>query len=257
MQTKDIVRTDLDSVTFLESVEAKVFPDRIIPELPEPLKAHSSNHGGTVCWACQSNAACSDSDDVSRPCCRWRAAAFTLDRMVTRARASCPSESGSKKATALPVLPQRPVLPIRWTYSSMLLGRSKFTTCWTSGMSRPRAATEVATSTGHLPERKSARACSRSRCSRSLRHHTTRHSSAMEKRWERGSPERIAYPWMLVVGILVWLKKVAMKSACLLVSTNTMVRSDPATKTRTSLNLSMCGQLYSEDVSSKHNHLWS
>lgn len=34
-----------------------------------------------------------------------------------------------------------PVRPIRWTYSSMSLGRSKFTTCLTLLMSRPRAAT--------------------------------------------------------------------------------------------------------------------
>lgn len=36
------------------------------------------------------------------------------------------------------------------------------------------------------------------------------------------------YPWILVVGIFSWHKKAAIKSACLLVSTNTMVRSAPA-----------------------------
>lgn len=82
------------------------------------------------------------------------------------------------------MFPQRPVLPMRWTYSSMLLGRSKFTTCCTSGMSRPRAATDVATRTGHLPERKSARACSRSRCSRSLPDSTTTLLPALKEQQE-------------------------------------------------------------------------
>lgn len=43
----------------------------------------------------------------------------------------------------LPRFPTRPVRPIRWTYSSMSLGRSKLITCFTLEMSRPRAATCV------------------------------------------------------------------------------------------------------------------
>lgn len=43
----------------------------------------------------------------------------------------------------LPRFPTRPVRPIRWTYSSMSLGRSKLITCFTLEMSRPRAATWV------------------------------------------------------------------------------------------------------------------
>lgn len=92
----------------------------------------------------------------------------TPKRTLTRERAKGVSGSGSKKDTALPVFPHRPVLPMRCTYSSMSFGRSKFTTCWTSSMSNPLAATDVATSTGHWPVRKSLRAFSRSRCSRSL-----------------------------------------------------------------------------------------
>ena len=47
-------------------------------------------------------------------------------------------------------------------------GRSKLMTCFTPGMSRPRAATEVATRMGALPVLKSANASSRSLCKRSL-----------------------------------------------------------------------------------------
>lgn len=43
----------------------------------------------------------------------------------------------------LPRFPTRPVRPIRWTYSSMSLGRSKLITCFTLEMSRPLAATWV------------------------------------------------------------------------------------------------------------------
>ena len=53
-----------------------------------------------------------------------------------------------KKEVANPRFPTRPVRPMRCTYSSMSLGRSKFTTCFTLGMSRPRAATAVATRKG-------------------------------------------------------------------------------------------------------------
>jgi len=41
----------------------------------------------------------------------------------------------------LPRLPTRPVRPIRWTYSSMVPGKSKLMTCFTLQMSSPRAAT--------------------------------------------------------------------------------------------------------------------
>lgn len=40
-----------------------------------------------------------------------------------------------------PRFPTRPVRPMRWTYSSMSLGKSKLMTCFTLQISRPRAAT--------------------------------------------------------------------------------------------------------------------
>ena len=46
-----------------------------------------------------------------------------------------------KNDVARPRFPTRPVRPIRCTYSSMSLGRSKLTTCFTLGMSSPLAAT--------------------------------------------------------------------------------------------------------------------
>lgn len=156
------LRVRVEVITFLESVEPNVFLG--LKPAPWLLKADSSNQGGTSCCACQER-------KTQAVITSWepiRAQSLTLDRTVTRERANPPSTSGSKNDTALPTFPQRPVLPIRWTYSSMSFGRSKFTTCWTSGMSRPRAATEVATRTGHFPERKSVRASSRSLCSRSL-----------------------------------------------------------------------------------------
>ena len=56
-----------------------------------------------------------------------------------------------KKLVARPRLPILPVLPILCTYSSMSLGMSKLMTCFTLGMSRPRAATAVATMMGVCP----------------------------------------------------------------------------------------------------------
>ena len=56
-----------------------------------------------------------------------------------------------KKLVARPRLPILPVLPILCTYSSMSLGMSKLMTCFTLGMSRPRAATAVATMMGVWP----------------------------------------------------------------------------------------------------------
>lgn len=67
----------------------------------------------------------------------------------------------------LPTLPTRPVRPIRWTYSSISLGKSKLITWRTLGISRPRAATAVATRIGYSPVRKANKASSRSRWVRS------------------------------------------------------------------------------------------
>ena len=53
-----------------------------------------------------------------------------------------------KNAVAQPVLPARPVRPIRCTYSSISDGRSKLITWRTFGISNPRAATAVATKIG-------------------------------------------------------------------------------------------------------------
>lgn len=47
----------------------------------------------------------------------------------------------SKHEKNSPRFPIRPVRPMRWTYSSTSLGRSKFMTCFTCGISKPRAAT--------------------------------------------------------------------------------------------------------------------
>lgn len=41
----------------------------------------------------------------------------------------------------LPKFPTRPVRPIRCTYSSTSLGKSKLITCFTLGISKPLAAT--------------------------------------------------------------------------------------------------------------------
>ncbi len=53
----------------------------------------------------------------------------------------------SASVIATPSRPARPVRPMRCTYASGEDGTSKFTTCDTCSMSRPRAATSVATST--------------------------------------------------------------------------------------------------------------
>lgn len=92
----------------------------------------------------------------------------TSDNTLTKLRASLSSFPGWKKEVAVPLLPIRPVRPMRCTYSSMSWGRSKLITCFTSGMSRPRAATDVATSTGARPLLKSRSAASRSCCVLSL-----------------------------------------------------------------------------------------
>lgn len=63
-----------------------------------------------------------------------------------RIRKSCVVQRRSnlvwiKDPNHLPRLPTRPVRPMRWTYSSMSPGRSKLITCFTCGISSPRAAT--------------------------------------------------------------------------------------------------------------------
>mmetsp|Transcript_45460 Transcript_45460/g.144608 ORF Transcript_45460/g.144608 Transcript_45460/m.144608 type:complete len:263 (-) Transcript_45460:388-1176(-) len=67
-------------------------------------------------------------------------------------------------AMAMPVLLARPVRPERWRKVSESLGISKCTTRSTLGMSRPRAATSVATSTLKLPSRNFLRVFSRVIC---------------------------------------------------------------------------------------------
>uniref|UniRef100_A0A8W7PSX2 Uncharacterized protein n=1 Tax=Anopheles coluzzii TaxID=1518534 RepID=A0A8W7PSX2_ANOCL len=69
-----------------------------------------------------------------------------------------------KKEVAVPRLPIRPVRPMRCTYSSTSAGRSKLITCFTFGMSSPRAATAVATRIGQRPQRNRRSASSRSAC---------------------------------------------------------------------------------------------
>ena len=72
-----------------------------------------------------------------------------------------------KNEVASPKLPTLPVRPIRCTYSSMSLGKSKLITCLTFGISNPRAATAVATRIGVRPVRNEFNASSLSRCERS------------------------------------------------------------------------------------------
>ena len=104
--------------------------------------------------------------------------------IFTRSATIPPSVLKSKKLVALPVFPTRPVLPILkreimvnlkdqtnmiylWTYSSTSFGMEKLMTCVTLLISKPLAATAVATRIGFLPLLKSSRACSRSSCARS------------------------------------------------------------------------------------------
>merc|ERR1719317_105568 len=65
-----------------------------------------------------------------------------------------------KKEVANPRFPMRPVRPILWTYSSTSPGRSKLMTCFTFGMSKPLAATAVATMMGVWPHLNLLRASS-------------------------------------------------------------------------------------------------
>lgn len=60
---------------------------------------------------------------------------YTVKRLYTN------KEQIFFKNQFIPRLPTRPVRPIRWTYSSMSLGKSKLITCFTLLMSRPLAAT--------------------------------------------------------------------------------------------------------------------
>ena len=66
-----------------------------------------------------------------------------------------------KKVIATPVLPARPVLPIRWMYASIVLDIWKLTTSETFGTSIPRPARSVATSTSFSPVRIELSAASR------------------------------------------------------------------------------------------------
>ena len=61
--------------------------------------------------------------------------------------ASFPREAPTNTQVA-PSLPPRAVRPVRWTNSFGEEGQSKWMTVFTAGMSRPRAATSVTTSTG-------------------------------------------------------------------------------------------------------------
>mmetsp|Transcript_33016 Transcript_33016/g.81239 ORF Transcript_33016/g.81239 Transcript_33016/m.81239 type:complete len:289 (+) Transcript_33016:215-1081(+) len=71
------------------------------------------------------------------------------------------SERGVHSVTLMPVAPARPVRPLRWMYVSASLGGSHCTTISTPVMSRPRAATSVATSVWNLLARNPASTTSR------------------------------------------------------------------------------------------------
>mmetsp|Transcript_18676 Transcript_18676/g.37991 ORF Transcript_18676/g.37991 Transcript_18676/m.37991 type:complete len:225 (-) Transcript_18676:16-690(-) len=89
---------------------------------------------------------------------------FASRRRYLRSSSICSEQFLLINVVATPVLPHRPVRPMRCTYVSISLGMSKLITCCTSGKSRPLAATSVATSTSALPFLKALVACSRSSC---------------------------------------------------------------------------------------------
>lgn len=144
-------------VTFRESTAANTFPFGLLKPIPPEPQAISSNHAGTSCWALKRKVVL-----LHMYYCLFKNYFKKLgnERQLTSASTfirGCAiglSAWGSKKEIALPILPQRPVRPILWTYSSIVEGRSTFITCWTFSISRPLAATDVATRTGHLPVRK-------------------------------------------------------------------------------------------------------
>ncbi|MNE68092.1 hypothetical protein D3C80_1637370 [compost metagenome] len=68
---------------------------------------------------------------------------------------------------AMPFSPARPVRPTRWMWISESRASSTLITMSRASMSRPRAATSVATSTDRLRLANIASTWSRSRCSRS------------------------------------------------------------------------------------------
>mmetsp|Transcript_16919 Transcript_16919/g.50519 ORF Transcript_16919/g.50519 Transcript_16919/m.50519 type:complete len:357 (-) Transcript_16919:1142-2212(-) len=95
----------------------------------------------------------------------------TLHSLSTRLKYR--SSRGVYMAMAVPDRPARPVRPDRCRNDSVSAGSSKCTTRSTAGMSNPRAATSVATSTRHLPSRnrcsvRSRLACEMSPCRTSV-----------------------------------------------------------------------------------------
>ncbi|VVQ38260.1 hypothetical protein PS947_06011 [Pseudomonas fluorescens] len=96
-------------------------------------------------------------------CCSQRHGLFC------RASIACarwPS-AGATRLTAMPFSPARPVRPTRCTWISASRASSTLMTRSRASMSRPRAATSVATSTELLRMANRVRTSSRSRCSRS------------------------------------------------------------------------------------------
>ena len=77
------------------------------------------------------------------------------------------ASSGAQKLIARPLFPARAVRPMRWTCTSGSQASSKLTTSSSDLISRPRAATSVATNIRTLPLAKRTRVWSRSRCSKS------------------------------------------------------------------------------------------
>lgn len=64
-----------------------------------------------------------------------------LETYVDNSNRSVCMQENEKWQQNSPRFPTRPVRPMRWTYSSMSLGKSKLMTCFTLEMSSPRAAT--------------------------------------------------------------------------------------------------------------------
>mmetsp|Transcript_50106 Transcript_50106/g.107069 ORF Transcript_50106/g.107069 Transcript_50106/m.107069 type:complete len:204 (+) Transcript_50106:690-1301(+) len=82
-------------------------------------------------------------------------------RSAAKWRASAVAGSS---ATEMPASPCRPVRPVRWTYSRIDAGRSKWTTAESFEMWTPLPATSVQRSTFFLPDLSAESASSRSSC---------------------------------------------------------------------------------------------
>ncbi len=98
---------------------------------------------------------------ASRSATDGTGATVTFDLVMCSMLRSSRSSRGSRMVMAAPSRPARPVRPTRCTYTSAEEGKSKLITCDTLGISNPRAATSVATSSWVCPVRKACMTRSR------------------------------------------------------------------------------------------------